>query len=158
MIGFVGKTVGAVARRSAAGLRRQHRVAAMPACVGRVLELGGNSNARFFGGDSELLEVPVPEMGDSITDGGIVEWVKGPGDTILVDDVIVVIETDKVNVDVRSEHNGKIVEIFGEIGDTVEVGDKLLIVEPLSAEEAAAAAAAGLLNFFVTMCHKNHVI
>ena len=42
--------------------------------------------------------VNVPEMGDSITEGTILEWVKGPGDYVEMDDVVVVIETDKVEV------------------------------------------------------------
>lgn len=40
--------------------------------------------------------VPVPSMGDSITEGTIVEWAKQPGDSVEVDEVVVVLETDKV--------------------------------------------------------------
>lgn len=40
--------------------------------------------------------VPVPEMGDSITEGSILEWTVGVGDYVQMDDVVVVIETDKV--------------------------------------------------------------
>lgn len=91
---------------------------------------------RFFSAEGSMV-VKVPSMGDSITDGDIVEWVKGVDDVVLVDDIIVIIETDKVNVEVRSEHNGKILEVMGEEGDNVEVGHDLLVLELMSAEEAA---------------------
>ena len=67
----------------------------------------------------EKLVVKVPGMGDSITEGGIVEWVKGPGAVVNVNDVVVVIETDKVNIEVRSEHAGRILETFGAANDNV---------------------------------------
>lgn len=47
-----------------------------------------------FPGSEEI--VPVPSMGDSITEGTIVEWAKQPGDSVEVDEVVVVLETDKV--------------------------------------------------------------
>jgi len=92
------------------------------------------------GEPGERIIVKVPPMGDSINEGGIVEWLKTTGDVVTVDDVTVVIETDKVNVDVRSEVNGRILETYGEEGDSVEVGDDLLALELLSAEDAQAAA------------------
>ena len=48
----------------------------------------------------------VPNMGDSITEGTIIEWAKEAGDYVSMDDVVCVIETDKVSVDVRAEHSG----------------------------------------------------
>lgn len=41
--------------------------------------------------------ISVPSMGDSITEGTIVEWTKQPGDSVEVDEVVVVLETDKVS-------------------------------------------------------------
>ena len=55
------------------------------------------SPLRGLSGANDML-VNVPEMGDSITEGTILEWVKGPGDYVEMDDVVVVIETDKVEV------------------------------------------------------------
>ena len=57
-----------------------------------------------------VVEMKVPTMGDSITEGTIVEWIANPGDYIMKDDVLVVVETDKVSVDVRASESGKIVE------------------------------------------------
>mmetsp|Transcript_25781 Transcript_25781/g.36685 ORF Transcript_25781/g.36685 Transcript_25781/m.36685 type:complete len:377 (+) Transcript_25781:168-1298(+) len=61
-------------------------------------------------------------MGDSITEGTIVDLPVGPGDYVEADDVVVVLETDKVSVDVRAPEGGAVVEIIGEIDDVVEVG------------------------------------
>ena len=53
-------------------------------------------------------DVPVPSMGDSITEGTVVEWTAQVGDGVAVDDVVVVIETDKVSVEVRTPIAGAI--------------------------------------------------
>jgi 2-oxoglutarate dehydrogenase E2 component (dihydrolipoamide succinyltransferase) len=64
-------------------------------------------------------------MGDSISEGIIVDLPVAPGDYVQTDDVVVVLETDKVSVDVRAPEAGALVEIFGEIDDVVEVGSNL---------------------------------
>lgn len=64
-------------------------------------------------------------MGDSITEGTIVDLPVAPGDYVQADDVVVVLETDKVSVDVRAPEAGAIVEILGEVDDVVEVGSPL---------------------------------
>jgi len=64
-------------------------------------------------------------MGDSITEGTIVDLPVAPGDFVQVDDVVVVLETDKVSVDVRAPEAGALVEILGEVDDVVEVGSPL---------------------------------
>lgn len=69
--------------------------------------------------------VEVPTMGDSITEGVVVDLPVAPGDFVQADDVVVILETDKVSVDVRAPEAGAIVEILGEIDDVVEVGSAL---------------------------------
>ncbi|KAL7538223.1 hypothetical protein ACHAXR_008372 [Thalassiosira sp. AJA248-18] len=64
-------------------------------------------------------------MGDSITEGTIVDIPVAPGDYVHEDDVVLVLETDKVSVDVRAPEGGKVVEILGEVDDVVEVGSGL---------------------------------
>lgn len=49
----------------------------------------------------------------------------GPGDYVYEDDVVLVLETDKVSVDVRATEGGKVLEILGEVDDIVEVGSGL---------------------------------
>eukprot|EP00571_Detonula_confervacea_P010764 CAMPEP_0172297244 /NCGR_PEP_ID=MMETSP1058-20130122/342_1 /TAXON_ID=83371 /ORGANISM="Detonula confervacea, Strain CCMP 353" /LENGTH=444 /DNA_ID=CAMNT_0013006373 /DNA_START=49 /DNA_END=1383 /DNA_ORIENTATION=+ len=69
--------------------------------------------------------IEVPTMGDSITEGTIVDIPVGPGDYVFEDDVVIVLETDKVSVDVRAPEGGKVLEILGEVDDVVEVGSGL---------------------------------
>ena len=64
-------------------------------------------------------------MGDSITEGTIVDIPVAPGDYVNEDDVVLVLETDKVSVDVRASEGGRVVEILGEVDDVVEVGSAL---------------------------------
>ena len=80
-------------------------------------------------------------MGDSITEGTIVDLPVAPGDYVQTDDVVVVLETDKVSVDVRASEGGRIVEIIGEIDDVVEVGSDLFRIDTDDVSDAATPAA-----------------
>lgn len=55
---------------------------------------------------AKLVVENVPALGESITEGTIASWAKAEGDKIAVDDVIVIVETDKVTVDIKSTHSG----------------------------------------------------
>lgn len=82
----------------------------------------------------------VPTMGDSITEGTIVDMPVAPGDYIQPDEVVLVLETDKVSVDVRASEGGALVEILGEIDDVVEVGSELYRIDTdADAPESASA-------------------
>ena len=48
----------------------------------------------------------VPVLGESITEGSIATWNKNEGDRVDIDDVIAIVETDKVTVDIKSTHAG----------------------------------------------------
>ncbi|CAN0516753.1 unnamed protein product, partial [Ectocarpus sp. 12 AP-2014] len=54
-------------------------------------------------------------LGDSISEGTVVEWRKSVGDEVSEDEVIAVVETDKVSVDVRSTHVGVVVKLFAAV-------------------------------------------
>ncbi|KAL3777286.1 hypothetical protein HJC23_001497 [Cyclotella cryptica] len=82
----------------------------------------------------------VPTMGDSITEGTIVDIPVAPGDYVNEDDVVLVLETDKVSVDVRAPEAGAIVEIMGEVDDVVEVGSGLYRLDT----DAVASASGGV--------------
>jgi len=73
--------------------------------------------------------IEVPTMGDSITEGTIVDMPVAPGDYVQPDDVVVVLETDKVSVDVRAPEGGALIEVLGEIDDIVEVGSELYRID-----------------------------
>lgn len=61
----------------------------------------------------EEITMKVPTMGDSITEGTIVEWAVGVGEAVKEGDVIVLVETDKVTIDIKADFDGVIVEHFG---------------------------------------------
>jgi len=52
----------------------------------------------------------VPALGESITEGSIASWNKAVGDKISVDDVIAIVETDKVTVDIKASFSGTLVK------------------------------------------------
>jgi len=83
-------------------------------------------------------EITVPALGESVTEGTIGEWLKQPGDAVAADEPIVSLETDKVAVDVPSPIAGVMSEHRAEVGDTVEVGAVLAVIE-----EGAAASSGG---------------
>ena len=83
-------------------------------------------------------EIQVPQLGESVTEGTIGEWLKNVGDAVAVDEPICSLETDKVAVEVPSPVAGVIQSLGAEIGDTVEVGAVIATVE-----EGATGAATG---------------
>ena len=87
--------------------------------------------------------INVPTMGDSITEGTIVDIPVAPGDYVNEDDVVVVLETDKVSVDVRASEGGKVVEILGEVDDVVGVGSALYRLDTDVAPPAAGGGGGG---------------
>ncbi|MEK3854564.1 2-oxoglutarate dehydrogenase complex dihydrolipoyllysine-residue succinyltransferase [Cytobacillus sp. FSL H8-0458] len=75
-----------------------------------------------------MAEIKVPELAESITEGTVAQWLKQPGDTVTKGDYVVELETDKVNVEIISEHSGVLQEIKAQEGDTVNVGETIAIV------------------------------
>ena len=81
-------------------------------------------------------EIKVPALGESVTEATLSQWLKKPGDAVAVDEPIASLETDKVAVDVPSPVAGVLSELKLAVGDTVEVGAVIALVE-----EGAVAAA-----------------
>ena len=74
-------------------------------------------------------EITVPALGESVTEGSIGEWLKQPGDAVAADEPIASLETDKVAVDVPSPVAGVLSAHKADVGDTVEVGAIIAIIE-----------------------------
>eukprot|EP00553_Chaetoceros_curvisetus_P015036 CAMPEP_0204643034 /NCGR_PEP_ID=MMETSP0718-20130828/375_1 /ASSEMBLY_ACC=CAM_ASM_000674 /TAXON_ID=230516 /ORGANISM="Chaetoceros curvisetus" /LENGTH=186 /DNA_ID=CAMNT_0051664069 /DNA_START=218 /DNA_END=778 /DNA_ORIENTATION=+ len=68
-------------------------------------------------------------MGDSITEGTVVEWAADIGQAVKVDDVIALVETDKVTIDIKAEIDGVITKHFCNVEDNVEVGANLYEID-----------------------------
>ncbi|QIQ85784.1 2-oxoglutarate dehydrogenase complex dihydrolipoyllysine-residue succinyltransferase [Erythrobacter sp.] len=74
-------------------------------------------------------EIKVPALGESVTEGTIGEWLKQPGDPVEADEPIASLETDKVAVDVPSPVAGVMSEHKVAVGDTVEVGAVIALID-----------------------------
>src|SRR5688500_20166311 len=85
--------------------------------------------------ETTTVQVVMPAMGDSVSEGTILEWHKKEGDTIAEDETIVEISTDKVDAEVPSPAAGTVVKIHAREGDTITVG-------PLLAESGPSGAGA----------------
>ena len=83
------------------------------------------------------VEVVMPQMGESITEGTISKWLKQVGDTIERDEPLLEISTDKVDAEVPSPGGGVLLEVRFEEGETVEV-DTVLAVLGAEGEKPAA--------------------
>jgi len=66
-------------------------------------------------------EVKIPQVGESITEGLLVEWSRKSGDVVAVDDPLFVLETDKVTMTVNAEHAGRL-EVLVPAGEQVSIG------------------------------------
>ncbi|MEY8210591.1 biotin/lipoyl-containing protein, partial [Corynebacterium sp. MNWGS58] len=72
--------------------------------------------------------VEMPELGESVTEGTITQWLKSVGDTVEADEPLLEVSTDKVDTEVPSPVSGTILEIKAEEDDTVEVGDVIAVI------------------------------
>ena len=82
-------------------------------------------------------ELTLPKMGESVEEATIVNWLKNVGDDVKIDDFIVEIATDKVDSEVPSDVDGKIIELCFKVNDVVKVGETICIIE-LSKESSSA--------------------
>ena len=85
-----------------------------------------------------VIEFKLPELGENIESGDIVNILVNEGDEIAANDGAFELETDKAVVEIPCEHAGKIVKIHVRKGESVKVGQTLLTLEPVEEEEAAA--------------------
>ena len=92
--------------------------------------------------EATAIEVTLPAMGESVTEGVILEWRKQVGDVIDADDILVEVSTDKVDAEVPAPVGGTILSIHGAEGDTVAVGAILATIAPSNGASPAAEAPA----------------
>ena len=74
-------------------------------------------------------ELTLPKMGESVEEATIVNWLKNVGDDVKIDDFIVEIATDKVDSEVPSDVEGKILELCFKVNDVVKVGETICVIE-----------------------------
>ncbi len=85
------------------------------------------------------IEITVPELGESVLEATVSRWLKKEGDFVNVGDVLVELETDKVNLEVGAKGAGVLQKIEATEGADVKVGDLLGRIDEKSTEPAARA-------------------
>ncbi|MCG6136987.1 MAG: 2-oxo acid dehydrogenase subunit E2 [Nostoc sp. LLA-1] len=79
-------------------------------------------------------EVFMPALSSTMTEGKIVSWVKSPGDKVEKGETVVVVESDKADMDVESFYEGYLAHIIVDAGDTASVGSAIAYVVETEAE------------------------
>jgi pyruvate dehydrogenase E2 component (dihydrolipoamide acetyltransferase) len=87
------------------------------------------------------VDVVMPQMGVSVSEGTITKWLKSEGEAIAADESLLEISTDKVDTEVPSPANGVLQQILAQEGETVAVGTKIAVIAPEGAEVEAEAPA-----------------
>jgi 2-oxoglutarate dehydrogenase dihydrolipoamide succinyltransferase (E2 component) len=87
---------------------------------------------------TQAIDVVMPQMGVSVSEGTITKWLKQEGESVAADEALLEISTDKVDTEVPSPGEGVLQQILVQEGETVDVGTKLAVIAP----EGAAAPAA----------------
>ena len=83
------------------------------------------------------IQVEVPQVGESITEGVLVEWLKQDGDIVATDDPLFTLETDKVTMTINAEHAGRLKTLVA-AGETVQIGQVVGEIDPDAKAESEA--------------------
>jgi pyruvate/2-oxoglutarate dehydrogenase complex dihydrolipoamide acyltransferase (E2) component len=83
------------------------------------------------------VDVVMPQMGVSVSEGTITKWLKTEGESVEADESLVEISTDKVDTEVPSPASGTVRQILAQEGETVAVGTKIAVIAPEGAPEEA---------------------
>jgi len=75
------------------------------------------------------MQVTLPEMGESVTEGTVAKWLKQPGDSVREGEALVEVTTDKVDAEIPAPASGKLLKILAEAGQTITVGAPLAEIE-----------------------------
>jgi 2-oxoglutarate dehydrogenase E2 component (dihydrolipoamide succinyltransferase) len=87
------------------------------------------------------IEVKVPELGESISEVTIADWLKSPGDYVELDEPLVELESDKATVELPSPSAGKLLEVRKNSGDTATIDEILAMIDETAEAPAGGAAA-----------------
>jgi len=88
-----------------------------------------------------MIEVRVPELGESISEVQVADWLRAEGDVVAVDDPIAEIDSDKATVELPAPAAGKLVEIKVAAGEFCKVGDLVALIDETAAGDGGGEAA-----------------
>ena len=118
-----------------------------PAAPGREAEEGASAGPAAPGREAEeaggTLVLSMPEMGESVTEGTVLEWHVAEGDQVAEGDTVVEVSTDKIDAEVPAPAGGTIAKLLVAVDETVQVGQALAEMRAGDAPAAKPATAAG---------------
>lgn len=88
------------------------------------------------------MDIIMPQLGETVTEGTVAKWYKKVGDAVKADETLFDVETDKVNTEIPSPVAGVVAEIVVAAGVTAKVGARLAVIRESGPAKAAAPAAA----------------
>src|SRR5271165_5696155 len=74
------------------------------------------------------IDIEMPKLSDTMTEGTLVRWIKKVGDTVAVGDVLAEVETDKATMEMEAFDDGVLTEIYVKDGEKVLIGQKLALL------------------------------
>lgn len=83
-----------------------------------------------------LKEIKLPDLGEGIDSADVSEILVSPGDNVSVDDIILVLESEKASMEIPSEDNGVVKKVFVSSGDVVKTGEILIMLEVAKSSES----------------------
>ena len=90
---------------------------------------------------SGIVEIQMPQMGESVTEGTVLEWHKQEGEFVEEGETVVEVSTDKVDAEVPAPASGTITKILKGEDETIEVGGVLAELDPSAAPSGDGASA-----------------
>ncbi|MBY0450187.1 MAG: 2-oxo acid dehydrogenase subunit E2 [Cyanobacteria bacterium] len=90
------------------------------------------------------VEFRLPDIGEGIAEGEIVQWLVKPGDSVKEDQALVEVMTDKVTAEIPSPYTGVVAELRGKAGETVKVGSVIVVFSETGAAPAKETQAASV--------------
>src|SRR5215212_2542099 len=93
--------------------------------------------------DSGTIEIQMPQMGESVTEGTVLEWRKSEGEFVEEGETVVEVSTDKVDAEVPAPASGVITKILRQQDETIEVGEALGELDPAAEPSGDGARADG---------------
>src|SRR6202022_4044095 len=119
--------------RSGSGSRPRQSKEPVASSLDRNFDLNVIFEAKFSGYNPPVpqstMQVTLPEMGESVTEGTVAKWLKQPGDPVREGEALVEVTTDKVDAEVPAPASGKLVKILAQAGQTISVGAPLAEIE-----------------------------
>ncbi len=84
-----------------------------------------------------MFEFKLPDLGEGVHEGEVLQWFVKPGDTIAEDAPLIEVETDKAAVTIPSPRGGRVVSIHGEVGQVIHTGDVICVIDTAGAKPSA---------------------